>query len=261
MSSISYHFIRTDLTDHVFYLTLARPGKRNAFTPTMVNEIRHALQEANNDTAVRVVVIKAEGPVFCAGMDLKAFENPEADTINPDITNADISLGAVIAELNKPSVCIIEGDVYAGGFLIFLECTYVFAKQSVRFSLPEVRIGIFPFQVLASLLKHLPDAKAMDLCIRGTSFTASQAHELGLITDFVENEDDHKIKMLIADLIMGAPLAIKKGFEALKQIKELAATDRYAYLLKVLHELKESEDAKEGLAAQRDKRQPDWKNG
>ncbi|KAF5295140.1 hypothetical protein FQR65_LT19930 [Abscondita terminalis] len=198
--------------------------------------------------------------LLLAGWISKHLKKSEADTLNPDITNTDISLGAVIAELNKPSVCIIEGDVYAGGFLIFLECTYVFAKQSVRFALPEVRIGIFPFQVLASLLKHLPDAKAMDLCIRGTSFTASQAHELGLVTDFVENEDDHKIKMLIADLIMGAPLAIRKGFEALKQIKELAATDRYAYLLKVLHELKDSEDAKEGLAAQRDKRPPEWKN-
>ncbi|MFN9998777.1 MAG: enoyl-CoA hydratase/isomerase family protein, partial [bacterium] len=118
---MKYNFIKTSIEHHIFKLTLARPEKRNAFTPTMVNEINYAIAQANLDKEVRLVLINAEGPVFCAGMDMKTFENPELDTLNPNIKNENISLATAIGQLNKPSIAIVEGDVIAGGFLIVLE--------------------------------------------------------------------------------------------------------------------------------------------
>jgi enoyl-CoA hydratase/carnithine racemase len=82
---VKYNFIKTSIDQHIFRLTLARPEKRNAFTPTMVNEINHAILEANANKMVRLVLINAEGPVFCAGMDMKTFENPVLDQLNPEI--------------------------------------------------------------------------------------------------------------------------------------------------------------------------------
>jgi len=120
---MKYNFIKTSIDQHIFKLTLARPEKRNAFTPTMVNEISHAIEEANKDKTVRLVMINAEGPVFCAGMDMKTFENPALDILNTEIQNQHISLASAISQLNKPSIAIVEGDVLAGGFLIVLECT------------------------------------------------------------------------------------------------------------------------------------------
>lgn len=252
-----YHFIKTRIENHVFRLTLARSEKRNAFTPTMVNEINHAIKLANENKAVRVVIIDAEGPVFCAGMDLKAFTDPENDLPNPLIENKSISLGQAMSQLNKPSIALVDGNVIAGGFLIILECTYVFAKPGVQFSLPEVKIGIFPFQVLASLLKIMPQNKAIDLCISGQSFSAEDAKKMGIVYDFLETE---KVDLLIANLVGNAPLAVRRGFEALKALRNLKEEDKFQYLLGTLNELRESKDAQEGIQAMFEKRKPDWKN-
>ncbi len=252
-----YHFIKTHTENHIFRLTLARPEKRNAFTPTMVSEINHAIKSANDDKDVRVVIIDAEGPVFCAGMDLKAFTNPENDTPNPLIENQSISLGEAMNQLNKPSIVLVEGNVIAGGFLIILECTYVFAKPGAQFSLPEVKIGIFPFQVLASLLKIMPQNKAMDLCISGQAFSAEEAKKMGIVYDFLETE---KVDLLVNNLVQNAPLAITRGFEALKALGEIKQSEKFQFLLDALNKLRDSEDAQEGIKAMFEKRKPEWRN-
>ncbi|VTQ08740.1 enoyl-CoA hydratase/isomerase family protein [Sphingobacterium daejeonense] len=143
---MNYNFIKTEIKDHVFTLTLDREAKRNAFTPTTVNEIAHALKRANDNDDIHVLVLKANGPVFCAGMDLKTFQNKELDTPNPEIKNQDISLGEVFDNFNKPSIAVVQGDVIAGGFLYILGCTYVFAKTDLNFRLPEIALRIFRFK-------------------------------------------------------------------------------------------------------------------
>lgn len=254
---MTYNFIKTKFENHVFTLTLARPEKRNAFTPTMVNEVNHAIAFANSDKNVQLVVINAEGPVFCAGMDLKIFESPELDNKNPEIENQNISLAKAISQLNKPSIAIVEGDVMAGGFLIILECIYVFAKSDVKFSLPEVKRGIFPFQVLGSLLKIMPQNKALDLCISAKIFGTEEAKKLGIVYDFYSKENFDNLQTTI---LSNAPLAISKGFEALKKLQELQENEKLGYLLETLAELKTSKDAQEGITAFFEKRHPIWQN-
>lgn len=253
------HFIKVKCEQHVFVLTLARSEKRNAFSPAMVNEIAYALEMANTDANVRLIQIEAEGPVFCAGMDLKSFEDPEVDVEHRGIPKVEKSLAELFATLNKPSICVLRGDVIAGGFLIALSCTYVFAMPHVRFSLPEVRIGLFPFQVLALLLEFMPERKAMDLCIRGTSFSAEEALQKQLLSGILDREES-ELDALKQDLLANAPLAISRGFGALRVLKENPGMDRYAFLLAELAKLKDTEDFKEGMAAMRDKRKGDWKN-
>jgi enoyl-CoA hydratase/carnithine racemase len=254
---MKYNFIKTSIDQHIFKLTLARPEKRNAFTPTMVNEISHAILEANENKTVRLVLINAEGPVFCAGMDMKTFENHELDVLNPEIQNQNISLATAIGQLNKPSIAIVEGDVIAGGFLIVLECTYIFANKDARFSLPEVKRGIFPFQVLASLLKFIPQNKALDLCITAKSISASEAKDLGIVYEFLE---ETKISELINTIIENAPKAIYSGFEALKKLRELSEIEKIPFLLQSLENLKQTKDAKEGMKAFFEKRVANWLN-
>ena len=254
---MKYNFINTCIEEHIFKLTLSRPEKRNAFTPTMVNEINYAIAEANHNKDVRLVLINAEGPVFCAGMDMKTFENPALDIINPEIQNQNISLASAIGQLNKPSIAIVEGDVIAGGFLIALECTYIFAAKEAKFSLPEVKRGIFPFQVMASLIKYIPQNKVLDLCITAREITASQAKDLGIVYDFLEED---KLTHLISTIVANAPKAISSGYEALKKMGSLSDKERITYLLQSLEDLKQTKDAKEGMAAFFEKRSPKWLN-
>jgi enoyl-CoA hydratase/carnithine racemase len=130
------NFIKVHVEGHVFNLTLARSDKRNAFSPTMVSEIAYALNLANSNPDVRLIQIEAEGPVFCAGMDLKAFEDPTLDIGNSAIPKVEKSLAEIFACLDKPSICVVRGDVIAGGFFdsiilyVFIcspTCTFFFA--------------------------------------------------------------------------------------------------------------------------------------
>lgn len=231
-----YNYIKVQKIGHQFVLTLARSEKRNAFTPKMVNEIYHAFQEANNDDEIKVVIIKAEGPIFCAGMDLKIFENPNLDIDNPAIPNQNISLGEVFDQLLKPCIAIVEGNVIAGGFLIILGCTYVFCKREVQFRLPEFEIALFPFQVMASLLKVMPEKKALQLCLQTDYFDAEKAKEYGIVDGFFE---EINLDTFISSFSNRSIRAMKSGFEATRHLPNVAYSERYRYLKEVLDALKE----------------------
>lgn len=253
------NFIKVHVEGHVFNLTLARSDKRNAFSPTMVSEIAYALNLANSNPDVRLVQIEAEGPVFCAGMDLKAFEYPTLDIGNSAIPKVEKSLAEIFACLDKPSICVVRGDVIAGGFLIALSCTYLFALPHVRFSLPEVKIGLFPFQVLALLTEYMPERKAMDLCISGRSFSAEEALKREIVYGILDAEETVLIE-LKRTILENAPLAISRGFVALRKLKEQDYDDKYNFLLESLADLRKTNDFKEGMDAMRNKRKANWQN-
>lgn len=231
-----YKFIHTEKKDHQFIVTLARSEKRNAFTPTMVNEILDAFLQANADDAIKIVMIKAEGPVFCAGMDLKTFENPELDSPNPNIVNQNISLGEVFDKLLKPSIAIVEGNVIAGGFLIILGCTYVFCNKNIQFRLPELEIGLFPFQVLASLLKVIPEKKALQLCLNTDYFDDQMAKEYGIVDGYLE---EIHLDSIIESYANKSTKALKSGVESMRNLPTIPHKEQYQYLKEVLEKLKE----------------------
>src|SRR5699024_1984199 len=90
---LEYNCIKVSKSNGVLRVTLNRPEKRNAFTPTTVSELAYAFNVANEDPQVKVVLLDAEGPVFCSGMDLKVFNDPTLDMENPHIPKQDVSLG------------------------------------------------------------------------------------------------------------------------------------------------------------------------
>ncbi len=259
-----YNFIGYKVDDLIATITLNRPEKRNAFTPTMVSELEHAIATINQDKGVRLVILRAAAPTFCAGMDLKVFQNPDLDVKNENIVVKKTPLGSVMALLEKPSIAIVEGDVIAGGFLLVLGCTYVFAKQSVSFSLPEVKRGIFPFQVMVQLLKYMPEHKALDLCITGRTIHTPEALKLGLVSHVLSEDysnelnNDATLSQLIHTICDNAPKAIQAGIKALRQLKSIAENSREQFMLDQLEELKKSQDAHEGALAFFEKRKANW---
>lgn len=232
---MKYMYIKTAIVDFRMEVTLARPEKRNAFTPTMVNEIAHAFEEATTNDAIKVVLLKAEGSVFCAGMDLKTFQDESQDSLNPAIQNKNISLGQVFDDLQKPSIAMVEGDVIAGGFLMILGCTYVFAKKSIQLRLPELALGIFPFQVMASLLKVLPEKKVLQLCLETEYFPADKALKLGIIDGYLEDTDT---EALISSFAKADAPVLRAGIKALRELPSIQKEEQFIYLKNVLDRLK-----------------------
>lgn len=231
---IKYNYINVIKDDFKLIITLNRPDKRNAFTPTMVNEIYYAFNEANMDKDVKLVIIKANGTVFCAGMDLKTFENPTLDNFNPAIINKDISLGEVFDSLHKPSIALVEGNVIAGGFMILLGCTYVFCKPDIYFRLPELALGIFPFQVMASLLKVMPEKKALQLCLETEYFDVIKAKNLGIVDGYLY---DTHIEVLIDSFKNVRTEILQKGIKTLRSLHDIPTQERFSYLKTILDSL------------------------
>ncbi len=260
---VMYHFIKTEQKGNVFYLTLNRPEKRNAFTPTMVQELAFALEYAQNQQGIWCVVVQAEGPVFCAGMDLNVFQNPELDIKNEHLPKLEkeITIGDAFRKLTKPSIAKIEGSVLAGGFLIICGCTFVISVEESQFGLPEVKRGIFPMQVMASLLKIMPYRKALELCILAKNYSAKEALDLGIITHLSSKENiETDCQNLIENILDGSPYAIRKGIESVQNLSQIPDNEQYSFLINQLQQIRQSADAQEGINAFKEKRKAVWKN-
>jgi enoyl-CoA hydratase/carnithine racemase len=259
--SVPYKLIQVSEANHKLTITLNRPQKRNAFTPNMIDEIAFAVRESSENKDIWAVIFKANGSVFSAGMDLKVFKNPDLETPNSDFPRTDISLGQLVSEINKPTVAIINAPVYAGGFLIVAECNFVLATQKATFTLPEVKRGIFPFQVMKSLSKSMTERKLIEWCVLGKTYSAIKAMQDGLVTQIIEETDLQNAENEFFDnLFKGSPLAISQGIAAAKKLSSTPEGEVYGMLKDTLEALKDSNDAAEGINAFIEKRNPKWTN-
>ena len=254
----NFAFIEVEEKDNVLTITLDREEKKNAIHPHMVNEIAFALQYAHFEKNIWVVLLKAKGNVFCSGADLKAFMGMLGE-FNSSIPKPEKEI--LIAEMfdfvNKPIITKVEGDVFAGGFF-FLTCsTYVVALEHVKFGLPETKRGLFPFQVMASLMRVMPPRKVIDWCIRAYDLPVEKAEKLGLVTHQANLYNiEEIIEKLIEEIKANSPSAIRLGLEAYNKI--LAKEGEHKYLMEMLQKTVATKDGQEGIMAFREKRSPNW---
>ena len=253
-----FAFILVTVEDHVMTLTLNRPEKKNALHPHMIHEIAFALQYANQTKEIWVVMIRAAGDVFCSGADLKAFMGMvgEFDSSIPK-AKGEVLLGELFAKTHKPIITLVEGRVMAGGFFFLTGAHYVVCNPEVTLGLPEVKRGLFPFQVMASLLEVMPKRIVIDWCIRGYNLGVQDAKDYGLITHIANQESAVQIaNSIINDIKENSPTAIRHGLEALDTITQHES--KHQYLMEMLQKTIGSKDGQEGLLAFRQKRKPEW---
>jgi len=256
-----FAFLETRLSDHIFTITLNRPEKRNAMNPLFMNEIAFALAHAHFHVDVRVVVLEAKGSIFCAGADLNAFAG-NGETIFSSVPEPSepVKLGDAFAKLFKPCIAKVHAPVYAGGFLLLGGCSHVIASEVAVFGLPEVKRGIWPFQVMASLMPLVPARVLLDWCMRARVLNAGEAKEAGIISEIVAAEKlEDTVDALAKELASAAPLAIQRGLQAFYELKNRDQSTHHGFLYEQLQSLLKTEDAVEGLLAFTEKRAPVWK--
>ena len=253
-----FFFIEIEEKNEVFEITLNRTSKKNAIHPQMLNELAFALQYAHNNKNVRVLVLRAKGDVFCSGSDLSALQG-KVDEHNSSIEepSKEVLLVNLWTGFSKPSLAIVQGNVYAGGYLFLACCTYVVADNSLKFSLPETRRGIFPMQVMGVLMRVIQPRVLLDWCIRGYEINAHKAENWGLISRAVDkNEIESVASDWINEVVENSPRAISLGIEAYKNIVDDEKNQKY--LKSMLDRVKNTRDASEGLKAFKEKRSPKW---
>jgi methylglutaconyl-CoA hydratase len=234
-------------------ITLDSPANRNALTAALIDGLGDALDAALLDDGVRVVVLTHTGPAFCAGADLKAGGGAGgARRSIPELLS-------VIADSPKPVIARVAGHVVAGGVGLVAACDLSVAADDVRFALTEVRIGVAPAIISVVLLPKLRRADAAELFLTGERFSAERAASVGLINRCVPAAElDDAVNAYVQAVVAGGPEALAAAKQLIAEVPGMDRSTAFARCAEWSAELFASDEAREGMAAWREKRSPAW---
>ncbi len=242
--------------DGVLWLTINRPERRNAISPAVLAGLSEALGRANQDREVRAIVLTGVGDkAFCAGADLQTGQSFKFDYSEP--TQGMANLFRLTRQLNVPLIARVNGACMAGGMGLMAMCDMAVAAPHAVFGLPEVKVGVFPAQVL-SVLNGLIGPRALnELCITGEPVTAQEALQLGLINR-VADDLDAGVQALLDRFLDKSPAAIRRGLYLMKRIGAMSFEESMAFTESQIGLFALTDDAAEGQLAFREKRKPKW---
>ncbi len=243
---------------HAFWITINRPDKRNALNASVIAGIVEGYRRAHEDNDVRVIVLTGTGTkAFCAGADLQPGAGFAFDLSQPNLAYADMLRTAQNA--TKPTIARVNGVCMAGGIGLLCMTDMAVASDDIVFGLPEVKVGVFPMQVLSLLQAIAPPRLVREWCFTGEPFTASEAKDAGLLNHVVSAAElDAKVEWLVSRLIDKSPTAIRRGKYAMRALASMSFDQGIAYTESQIAVLAMTLDAKEGLAAFAEKRKPVW---
>ena len=249
-----------EMRDRVMWLTINRVERRNAINANVLLGLQQALEDANKDRSIRAVVITGAGDrAFCSGADLQE-PSFKFDYSEPHQWLADLLRQA--RRSTVPLIARVNGACMAGGMGLLAMCDMAVATRSATFGLPEVKIGVFPAQVLSVLQHQLPRRVLTEMCITGEPLDAEQALAYGLVNHLAdedpENALDAKLDWLLARLQDKSPSAIRRGLYTLKQIESMPFEASMAFTESQIGLFTLTEDFREGIAAFIEKRKPQW---
>lgn len=242
----------------VFRITLNRPDKRNAINQSVVDGIRDGYRRAHADPEVRVIVLTGSGDkAFCAGGDLQPGAGFTFDYAKPNVDYADLLRLASNSTL--PSIARVNGVCMAGGMGLLAMVDMAVAADHVLFGLPEVKVGVFPMQVLSLMQDLVPHRVLREWCISGEPIDATAAHHAGLVNYVVPAAQlDQKVDWLINRIVDKSPTAIRRGKYAMRAMASMSFDEAITYTEGQIALVAMTEDAKEGLAAFNERRKPAW---
>jgi len=205
-------------------LTLNRPDKRNALDRQMITELKSALTRCDLSADVRLVVVRAAGKDFCAGLDLEELL-ASADLTPAENERRSMELGelfVMLREMPKVSVAVVAGRALAGGCGLATACDLVVARAGAQFGYPEIQRGFVPAMVMTMLRRSVGEKIAFDLAATGRLVSAEEAERLGLISRLLPADDfEVRVTTLLAQLAMSSPSALALIKQQLHQVEEL----------------------------------------
>lgn len=259
LPSSSDQLLISAVRGQVLWLTINRESARNALNDEVIAAMAQAISGASGDPDLRAIVVTGAGSrVFCAGADLKpGAATFEFDYSRPSTNYADLL--RVANQSNLPMLARVNGHCLAGGMGLLSMCDMAVASSNATFGLPEVKIGMFPMQVAASLRRILPPRLFAEMCYSGESINADGALAHGLVNYVVEpGALDDKLQWLLDRIVSRSPTAIRRGKYALRATQDMSFEQSIAYMETQISTLALTEDSHEGIASFNEKRAPSW---
>jgi enoyl-CoA hydratase/carnithine racemase len=247
----------------VLWLTINRPGQRNALNNDVLGGLTAALREASADSDLRAIVLTGAGDkAFCAGGDLKGADSKDGNVFQPSQGVVENALATFYAEVERctlPLVARVNGHAMGGGLGLVAACDLAVAADDALFATPEVKVGLYPLLITTYLMRLVPRRKLVEMSLLGEPLTAARAVEYGLINAAVPRAElDAKVDALVTTLGERSPTAIRLGKHALHAVQDMTLPQCLDYMTLMLDRLALTEDAREGLAAFAAKRKPEW---
>jgi len=251
--------VKVEIRERTLWITINRAERRNALNPQVIAAIHGAMLAASTDTSLRAIVVTGSGEkAFCAGADLT--EGTDVFAAAADEPTTDFGrLARVVRQLGIPVIARVNGACVAGGIGLLSLCDLAIAADHARFGLPEVKVGIFPMQVLVYLRRTVAQLHLNYLCLTGELIPAAQALRIGLVNEVVPYAElDVRISALLELLAKGSTAAVRRGKYAMHALESMSFDAALAFAESQIALVTQTNDAREGLAAFKDKRAPTW---
>ena len=249
-------FLKTQINDNVAYIVIDRPARKNAMTHAMWRQMTHILRTLSEDSSVRAVVLSGAGGDFCAGADIGEFDTVRGDAAKARLYEADNSATfAAIRDCPAPTIAMISGICFGGGFGLAAACDIRMASSDALFSVPAAKLGLaYPVDAMADIVHALGAQTAKYLTYSAARLDAPAAREAGFLLDVVEPEAlAARVGGLAATIAANAPLSVRASKASIRAVLSgLPADAEHATALG--DATFESEDYAEGRAAFRERR-------
>ncbi|SCC92087.1 Enoyl-CoA hydratase/isomerase [Thiomonas sp. X19] len=260
MSAAPIHLSRSGAVASV---RLARPEVRNAFDAATIAALHAAFIELGAEAQVRVIVLAAEGPAFCAGADLNWMREMAgySDAENRDDGLKLARMLRAIADCPKPVIARVQGDAFAGGVGLVAACDLAVALQSARFCLSEVKLGLIPATIAPHVLRAMGPRAAQRYSLTAEVFDAPTARQTGLIHEVATDAAalDAQVQQWCAALLAASPQALAAAKRLLADVAHRPLNEALLADTAVrIAEARASTEGREGIAAFLAKRKPSW---
>ena len=242
--------------DGIAVITIDRPDTRNALSHEVRQGLFAAWERFERDDAMRIAILTGTGEkAFCAGGDLKEMVEKKLEVPPREM----FPVPGDNIELSKPTIAVVNGVAFAGGWMIAQACDLCVASTAAKFAITEVKVGRgSPWA--APLIHMIPQRIMMEIILTGKPISAQRAYEIGLVNRLAEPDDLMAAAVaLAADILEGAPLSVGAAREMVMLSTEMGRAAALRAARQVSERAYQSEDAQEGPRAFAEKRRPQWK--
>ncbi len=244
--------------DQVASITLNRPERLNTFNTPMASELNQALLELDADPEVRVVILKAAGKAFCAGIDVTEMAGKNAHETKAWVEVMERPL-VTVSRMKKPLIAQVQGVAAANGGGLVAAADLAVAADKARIGYTAIKVGLFCLGPAVPLVRVVGRKLANELLFFGELIKAERAYEIGLVNKVVpEDKLEKETRRWAVRLTRMSPLALQLGKQALYGVADLEYHKAFDYMNEAFARLCTTEDAVEGVNAFLEKRDPVW---
>jgi enoyl-CoA hydratase/carnithine racemase len=250
----------------VAVITFNRPATRNTLSEEVIAALHAALDEIAADTEIRGLVIASQGPAFSSGHDLKQLTSHRSDADGgrayfARTMHACSAMMQAIVNLPKPVIAAVQGIATAAGCQLVASCDMAVASEDARFATSGIDNGLFCSTPMVALSRNVSRKQAMEMLMTGEPISAQRAMETGLVNHVVPAGHERDAAIALAQKVARkSAYAIKLGKQAFNRQVEMNLADAYRFAAEVMTENMMAFDAKEGIGAFIEKREPKWRD-